>query len=95
MAWEKIVDSDLGIIIIRAEDCLHCVELRAVLNEHPLRAPNTWIDKKNANDLYKRFSLFAASVDILPFVGIFSNGELKQVVRAATRERIEDALSAS
>ena len=53
-----------------------------------------WIDKKNTNQLYGRFPLFAASVDILPFAGIFSQGELKQVVRAATYERIEDALSA-
>ncbi|MED6297406.1 MAG: hypothetical protein VX828_03815 [Candidatus Thermoplasmatota archaeon] len=94
MAWEEIVGSELGIIIIRAEDCLHCVELRAILSEQPLSAPMEWIDKQNATDLYSQYPLFAASVDILPFAGIFSDGELKQVVRAATRERIEDALSA-
>ena len=94
MAWKEIVDSELGVVIIRAEDCLHCVELRAILSDRPLSSPMVWIDKKNANELYGRFPLFAASVDILPFAGIFSHGELKQVVRAATRERIEDALSA-
>ncbi len=88
------MNSELGIIIIRAEECLHCVELRAILNEQPLSTPVEWIDKQNASDLYSQFPLFAASVDILPFAGIFSGGELKQVVRAATRERIEDALSA-
>ena len=46
------------------------------------------------SELDAQFPLFAASVDILPFAGVFSHGELKQVVRAATRERIEDALSA-
>ena len=94
MAWKEIVDSELGVVIIRAEDCLHCVELRAILSERPLSCPMVWIDKKNTNQLYGRFPLFAASVDILPFAGIFSHGELKQVVRAATHERIEDALSA-
>ena len=53
-----------------------------------------WIDKKNGHDLYAEFPLLAASVDILPFAGIFSDGKLKHVVRAATRERIEDVLSA-
>ena len=94
MAWEEIVDSELGVVIIRAEDCLHCVELRAILSERPISQPLVWMDKKNTTQLYERFPLFAASVDILPFAGIFSHGELKQVVRAATRERIEDALSA-
>ena len=93
MAWEEIVNSELGIIIIRAEDCLHCVELRAILEHQPLRAPVAWVDKQNTSELYARFPLFAASVDILPFAGVFSDGELKQVVRAATRERIEDVLS--
>jgi hypothetical protein len=94
MAWKEIVDSELGIVIIRAEDCLHCVELRAILSERPLSCSMVWIDKKNAHDLYAEFPLFAASVDILPFAGIFSDGKLKHVVRAATRERIEDVLSA-
>ncbi len=93
MAWEDIVDSELGIIIIRAEDCLHCVELRAILEQQPLSTDMAWVDKQNASELYSRFPLFAASVDILPFAGIFAEGELKQVVRAATRERIEDAIN--
>ena len=94
MAWKEIVDSEMGVVIIRAEDCLHCVELRAILSERPLSCPMVWMDKKNANQLYGIFPLFAASVDILPFAGIFSDGKLKHVVRAATRERIEDVLSA-
>ena len=76
MAWKEIVDSELGVVIIRAEDCLHCVELRAILSERPLSCSIVWIDKKNAHDLYAEFPLFAASVDILPFAGIFSDGKL-------------------
>ncbi len=93
MAWKEIVDSELGIVIIRAEGCLHCVELHALLSEQPLNTPIVWMDKKEVTELYDHFPLFAASVDVLPFAGIFSVGELKHVVRAATRERIEEALS--
>tara|TARA_A100001037_G_scaffold32650_1_gene25604 strand:+ start:322 stop:660 length:339 start_codon:yes stop_codon:yes gene_type:complete len=92
MGWKEIVDSELGILIIHTEDCLHCVELQAVLGAQPLSAPTLWIDKQAGSELFERFPIFAASVDVMPFAGIFSSGKLENVVRAATKERIEDAL---
>ena len=46
-----------------------------------------------ALELYAEYPLFAASIDVLPFVGIFSKGEGKAVIRAATPERIAEALA--
>ncbi|MEE2747073.1 MAG: hypothetical protein VX473_01210 [Candidatus Thermoplasmatota archaeon] len=93
MEWSQVVSSDLGIIIITADDCVHCIELQAALNERPLDFPSLWVDKKNAGEIFAQFPLFATSVDVLPFVGIFSRGEGEAVVRAATPQRIAEALA--
>ena len=93
MEWRDVVSSDLGAIIITADDCLHCIELEAALTECPLSIPNLWIDKRKASQLFAEFPLFAASIDVLPFVGIFSQGEGKAVIRAATPERIAEAVA--
>ena len=69
MAWEEIVDSELG-IIIRAEDCLHCVELRAILSEQPLSAPMDGLTNKMPMTCILSFR-FSASVDILPCRNFF------------------------
>ena len=93
MGWPQVVSAELGAIIITAPDCLHCIELQAHLSERPLEIPCHWIEQKNAGDLFQRFPLFAQSIDVLPFAGIFSNGKVKAVIRAASRERIEEGLS--
>ena len=36
MEWQQVVAADVGVIIITAVDCLHCIELGAVLSEEPL-----------------------------------------------------------
>ena len=88
MGWAEVVSADVGIVIVTAADCLHCIELEAALNEAPLEFPSHWIDKGVENEFFLQFPLFAASIDVLPYVGIFSNGEGKAVVRAATPQRI-------
>jgi len=93
MGWREIVSAELGIVIITAEDCAHCIELEALLNEEPLDAPNVWIDKSEGDELFARFPLFAASIDVLPCAGIFSHGDGLIAVRAATPERIKEALA--
>ena len=93
MGWREVVSAELGIVIITADDCLHCIELEATLNEQPLDVPHLWIEKQNAVELFGEFPVFAAAVDVLPFVGIFSQGAEKSVVRAATLERIAEALA--
>ncbi len=93
MEWRELVSSELGAIIITADDCLHCIELQAALIESPLSIPNIWVEKREALELYAEYPLFAASIDVLPFVGIFSKGEGKAVIRAATPERIAEALA--
>ena len=87
------MSAEVGIVVITADDCLHCIELEAALNEQPLDVPNLWIEKQNADELFAEFPVFAAAVDILPFVGIFSQGVEKSVVRAATPQRIAEALA--
>ena len=93
MGWQQIVSADVGVIIITAIDCLHCIELDAALAEAPLEVPFDWVDKENAEELFSRFPIFAASIDLLPCAGIFSNGESKAVIRAATSQRIAEALA--
>ena len=93
MGWREVVSAELGIVIITADDCLHCIELEATLNEQPLDVPHLWIEKQNAVELFGEFPVFAAAVDVLPFAGIFSHGEVKSVIRAATPERIAEALA--
>lgn len=93
MGWADVVSAEVGVVIITAADCLHCIELQAALEEAPLEFPSHWIDKADGSEFFRQFPLFAASIDVLPYVGIFSNGEGKAVVRAATPQRIEDALS--
>jgi len=93
MGWPEVVSAELGVVIVTAEDCLHCIELEATLNEQPLEVPNHWIDKQKASEFFAAFPLFAAAIDILPCVGIFSNGEGKTMIRAATPERIAEALA--
>ena len=93
MGWRDIVSAELGIVVITADDCLHCIELEAALNEQPLDVPNLWIEKQDAVELFGEFPVFAAAVDVLPFVGIFSQGAEKSVIRAATLERIAEALA--
>ena len=93
MGWAEVVSAEVGVVIVTAADCLHCIELEAALDEAPLEFPSHWIDKAKGGEFFRQFPLFAASIDVLPYVGIFSNGEGKAVVRAATPQRIEDALS--
>jgi hypothetical protein len=93
MGWPEVVSAELGVVIITSGDCLHCVELEAALNEQPLNVPCHWIDKQRASEIFAAFPLFEASIDVLPCVGIFSRGEGKTVIRAATPERIAEALA--
>ncbi len=93
MGWQQVVSTDVGVIIVTATDCLHCIELDAALSEAPLDVPFTWIDKEDAGGLFTQFPVFAASIDLLPCAGIFSNGECKAVIRAATSQRIAEALA--
>ena len=93
MGWREVVSAELGIVIITDEDCLHCIELEAALQEEPLEVPNLWIEKGNGEDFFAQFPIFSASVDVLPFAGIFSHGAVKSVIRAATPERIAEALA--
>ena len=93
MGWPEVVSADVGVIIVTAEDCLHCIELEATLSETPLKVPSHWIDKEDGKEFFARFPLFAASIDLLPYAGIFSNGEGKAVIRAATSQRIAEALA--
>lgn len=93
MGWREVVSAELGIVIIIDDDCLHCIELEAALDEQPLEVPNLWIEKQDAGELFAEFPVFAASVDVLPFVGIFSQGTGISVVRAATPDRIAEALT--
>ena len=93
MEWRQVVAADVGVIIITAVDCLHCIELEGALSEEPLEVPSHWIDKEEAEELFTQFPIFAASVDLLPCAGIFSNGEAIAVVRAATSQRIAEVLT--
>ena len=92
MGWPEVVDAEVGVVIITATDCLHCIELQAALTEQPLNVPSQWIDKVEGGELFHRFPIFAAAIDVLPCVGIFAKGEARTVVRAATPERIAEAL---
>ena len=87
------MSAELGIVIITTSDCAHCIELEALLNEEPLEVPSLWIDKTEGDELFAKFPLFAASIDVLPCAGIFSHGDGKIAVRAATPERIKEALA--
>lgn len=93
MGWREVVSAELGIVIITDEDCLHCIELEAALQEEPLEVPSLWIEKGNGEDFFAEFPIFSASVDVLPFAGIFSHGAVNSVIRAATSERIAEALA--
>ena len=93
MGWPEVVSAEVGVGIVTAVDCLHCIELEAVLSETPLEVPSHWIDKEDGEEFFARFPLFAASIDLLPYAGIFSNGEGKAVIRAATTQRIAEALA--
>ena len=93
MGWQQVVSADVGVIIVTAVDCLHCIELEAALSNAPLEVPSHWIDKDDAGEFFSQFPLFAASIDLLPCAGIFSNGEGKAVIRAATSQRIAEALA--
>tara|TARA_B100000214_G_scaffold359376_1_gene320737 strand:- start:963 stop:1262 length:300 start_codon:yes stop_codon:yes gene_type:complete len=92
MPWSKIVQSSHGIIIIRTDDCLNCIELEAQLENHDMGVPLLWINRKDAKEIFQQFPIFSAAVDVLPFAGIFSHGECIKTVRAATIKRLEDAL---
>ena len=87
------MSAELGIVIITTADCAHCIELEALLNEEPLEVPSLWIDKAEGDELFAKFPLFAASIDVLPCAGIFSRNEGEVVIRAATPERIKEALA--
>ena len=93
MEWQQVVAADVGVIIITAVDCLHCIELEGALSEDPLEVPCVWIDKEESDELFTQFPIFAASLDLLPCAGIFSNGEGMAVIRAATSQRIAEALA--
>ena len=93
MEWHQVVAADVGVIIITAVDCLHCIELGAVLSEEPLEVPFGWVDKEEADELFKQFPIFSSSIDLLPCAGIFSIGECMAVIRAATSQRITEALA--
>ena len=93
MGWPEVVSADVGVVIVTAVDCLHCIELEAALAEAPLEVPSHWIDKEEAEELFRQFPIFATSIDVLPCAGIFSNGEGKAVIRAATTQRIAEALA--
>jgi len=93
MGWQQVVSANVGVVIVTAVDCLHCIELEAALSEVPLEVPCHWIDKEDADEFFSRFPLFAASVDLLPCAGIFVEGEGKAVIRAASSERIAEALA--
>ena len=93
MGWQQVVSAELGVIIISGPDCLHCIELRAQLSENPLKVPCHWTDRNDGSELLEKFPLFAAAIDVLPFVGIFSYGEGMDVIRAASCERIEEVLT--
>ena len=93
MGWQQVVSAELGVIIISGPDCLHCIELQAQLAENPLTVPCHWTDRNEGAEMLEKFPLFAAAIDVLPFAGIFSHGEGRDVVRAASRERIEEVLS--
>ena len=93
MGWREVVSAELGIVIITDEDCLHCIELEAALQEEPLEVPSLWIEKGNGEDFFAEFPIFSASIDVLPFAGIFSHGAVNSVIRAATSERIAEALA--
>ena len=58
-----------------------------------MEVPSLWIEKGNGEDFFAEFPIFSASVDVLPFAGIFSHGAVKSVIRAATPERIAEALA--
>ena len=93
MGWREVVSAELGIVIITDEDCLHCIEMEAALQEEPLEVPNLWNEKGNGEDFFAEFTNFSASEDVLPFAGIFSHGAVNSVIRAATSERIAEALA--
>ena len=93
MGWQQVASAELGVIIISGPDCLHCIELQAQLSENPLKVPCHWIDRNEATELLEKYPLFAAAIDVLPIAGIFCHGEGRKVIRAASRERIEEVLS--
>ena len=93
MGWREVVSTELGIVIITDEDCLQSIVLEAALQEEPLEVPSLWIEKGNGEDFFSEFPIFSASVDVLPFAGIFSHGAVNSVIRAATPERIAEALA--
>ena len=80
------------VIIITAEDCLHCIELEAILAVAPLSVAHRFIEKGEATSLFADQTLFLHSIDVLPFAGIFDDSVCTEVIRAATRERLEEAL---
>jgi hypothetical protein len=92
MGWPQVISSDVGIILITTEDCPHCTELQAILSEKPLDVPYHWIDKSDAEEIFAIYPHFEAAIDVLPFAGIFSNGEIVSVIRAATPERLKEEL---
>jgi len=93
MEWQQVASAELGIIIISGPDCLHCIELQAQLSEKPLKVPFHWTNRNDGAEILEKYPLFAAAIDVLPFAGIFSHGKGIEIIRAASRERIEEVLS--
>ena len=93
MGWQEVVSANVGVVIVTAVDCLHCIELQAALSKAPLEVPSHWIDKEDGDEFFSRFPIFAASVDLLPCAGIFVDGEGMAVIRAANPQRIAEALA--
>lgn len=81
--------SAVEVIILTAEDCLHCIELEAELDHAGLPSAWRFVDKARAHDLPELFLMMA---DVLPFAGLFRAGACLGTVRAATRAKLEEAL---
>ena len=75
-------------IVLTGEDCPHCIELQAQLEG---RNDIEWMPTVEADNFLAKDPLLAASIDILPYAILISEGVPLAYVRAATPERMSEA----
>ena len=94
MGWREVVSAELGIVIITADDCLHCIELEATLNEQPLDVPNLLqLLRPRGRLVLARpprisadfFSLFRQQLTVLPSAAASVRSGLEALVQGTLR----------
>ncbi|MDP6906346.1 MAG: hypothetical protein QF440_02900 [Candidatus Thalassarchaeaceae archaeon] len=76
--------------IITDDDCLHCIELEALLGKEE---NIEWLPRIDASKILKENPILTASIDVLPYAILILEEKPIAVVRAATPERMAETLA--